>query len=152
MDSLDAGKAEYDSYILNGMMRQLVRLEPGQQLEESHMRNRQLIAKWVFEKSEPKRIAEQLVISGKTYFRVNDYDALRELFGELLREVQRIKSEGDYAGAKALVENYGVKVDQKLHAEVLKRWKKNWASLLLPVLLTRNWKSYVALVRLKISR
>lgn len=124
MDSLDAGKAEYDSYILGGMMRQLVRLKPGQQLEESHMRNRQLIAKWVFERAEPKQIVEQLVIDGKTYFRVNDYEGLRKLFGELLHEVQRIKSEGDYAGAKALVENYGVKVDKQLHTEVLKRWKK----------------------------
>jgi dipeptidyl-peptidase-3 len=99
-------------------------LEPGQQLEESHMRNRQLIAKWVFEKAAPERIIEMLVINNKTYIRINDYEKTRILVGELLREVQRIKSEGDYQAAKALVEGYGVKVDQQLHQEVLERWKK----------------------------
>jgi dipeptidyl-peptidase-3 len=124
MESLETGKAEYDSFFLNGLMRQLVRLEPGQQLEESHMRNRQLIAKWVFEKAAPERIIEMLVINNKTYIRINDYEKTRILVGELLREVQRIKSEGDYQAAKALVEGYGVKVDQQLHQEVLERWKK----------------------------
>ena len=124
MESLETGKAEYDGFFLNGLMRQLVRLEPGQQLEESHMRNRQLIAKWVFEKAAPERIIEMLVINKKTYIRINDYEQTRKIVGELLCEVQRIKSEGDYKAAKALVEGYGVKVDQLLHQEVLERWKK----------------------------
>jgi dipeptidyl-peptidase-3 len=118
------GKAEYDGFMLNGMMRQLVRVEPGQQLEESHARNRQLIAKWVFEKGQTNKVVEQIVKKGKTYFKINDYQALRILFGELLREVQRIKSEGYFEAAKNLVENYGVKVDADLHKEVLERWKK----------------------------
>jgi len=124
LDSPEAGKAEYDSFMLNGLMRQLVRLEPGQQLEESHMRNRQLIACWAFEKGRSENVVEQIVAAGKTYFKVNDYGKLRQIFGRLLAEVQRIKSTGDYEAARSLVENYGVKVDQLLHAEVLERWKK----------------------------
>ncbi len=120
----EVGKAEYDSFMLNSMMRQLVRVEPGQQLEESHARNRQLIALWAFEKGKQKNVVEQLMIDGKTFFKVNDYQALRIIFGELLREIQRIKSEGDYEAAKAIVENYGVKIDPKLHIEVIERWKK----------------------------
>jgi dipeptidyl-peptidase-3 len=120
----EVGKAEYDGFMLNSMMRQLVRVEPGQQLEESHARNRQLIAQWVFEKGNVNKVVEQIKKKGKTYFKINDYQALRILFGVLLREVQRIKSEGDYEAAKALVENYGVKVDPDLHQEVLERWKK----------------------------
>ena len=120
----EVGKAEYDSFMLNSMMRQLVRVEPGQQLEESHARNRQLIAQWVFEKGKSKKVVEQVKKKGKIYFKVNDYQALRVLFGELLREVQRIKSEGDYEAAKNLVENYGVKIDAELHKEVLERWEK----------------------------
>ncbi len=123
-DSLEVGKAEYDSFMLNGLMRQLVRLEPGQQLEESHMRNRQLIAKWIFEKGQTDKVVEKLTIGGKTFIRINDYQKMRDLTGELLREVQRIKSEGDYAAGRELVEQYGVAVDQDLHQEVLERWKK----------------------------
>jgi dipeptidyl-peptidase III len=123
-ESNETGKAEYDGFILNGLMRQLVRLEPGQQIEESHMRNRQLIAQWVYEKGAQAKVIEKVVLDEKTFFRINDYDKLRELFGQLLKEVQRIKSEGDYEAARNLVETYGVKVDQKLHSEVVERWKK----------------------------
>jgi dipeptidyl-peptidase III len=121
MPSLEVGRAEYDSYIRNGMMLQLRRLEPGQMIEEAHMRNRQLVAAWCFEKGAAENVIEKKVVDGKSYFEVNDYDKLKVLFGELLREIQRIKSEGDYEAGRALVENYGVKVDQDLHAEVLKR-------------------------------
>ncbi|MEQ8324956.1 MAG: dihydrofolate reductase [Vicingaceae bacterium] len=124
MESLDVGKAEYNGYIRNGMMLQLRRLEVGDEVEEAHMRNRQLIAKWCYEKGMPENVIEKKVVDGKTYFVVNDYDKLRDLFGQLLREIQRIKSEGDYEAGKNLVENYGVKVDQELHAEVLKRAEK----------------------------
>jgi dipeptidyl-peptidase-3 len=120
----EVGKAEYDGFMLNSMMRQLVRVEPGQQLEESHARNRQLIAQWVFEKGKDNKVVEQIRKKGKTFFKVNDYNALRVLFGDLLQIVQRIKSEGDYEGAKNLVENYGVKVNAELHKEVLERWEK----------------------------
>lgn len=123
-DSIEVGMAEYDSFMLNGLMRQLVRLEPGQQLEESHMRNRQLIARWIFEKGQTEKVVEKLQINGKTFFRINDYQKTRELAGQLLREVQRIKSEGDYAAGRELVERYGVAVDKELHLEVLERWKK----------------------------
>lgn len=123
-ESIETGKAEYDGFILNGLMRQLVRLEPGQQIEESHMRNRQLIAQWVFEKGAQAKVIEKVVLDEKTFFRINDYNKLRELFGQLLKEVQRIKSEGDYEAARNLVETYGIKVDQELHSEVVDRWKK----------------------------
>ena len=119
--TIDVGKAGYDNYIRNGLMVQLRRLEPGKDIEESHMRNRQMIAAWAFEHGQAKNVIERKTVNGKTYFVINDYDALRKLFGELLREVQRIKSEGDYEAGKALIENYGVKVDQKLHEEVLRR-------------------------------
>ncbi|PKP52526.1 MAG: dihydrofolate reductase [Bacteroidetes bacterium HGW-Bacteroidetes-1] len=123
IDSDEVGKAEYDSFMLNGMMRQLVRVEAGKQLEESHMRNRQLIAMWAYEKGLSEKIVEKVVLDGKTFFRINDYPRLRYLFGMLLHEIQRIKSEGDYEAARNLVENYGVKVDSVLHQEVLERWK-----------------------------
>ncbi|GCD80269.1 dipeptidyl-peptidase 3 family protein [Schleiferia thermophila] len=121
IDSPEIGKAEYDSYIRNGLMLQLRRLKPGEQLEEDHMRNRQLIAKWLYEHGKPNNIIEKKSLNGKTYFIVNDYNEMRNLIGQLLREIQRIKSEGDFAAAKRLVELYGVKVDQELHAEVLRR-------------------------------
>jgi dipeptidyl-peptidase-3 len=124
MESLEVGKESYDSYIRNGMMLQLRRLNVGDDIEEAHMRNRQWISKWVFEKGAADNVIEQRVIDGKTFFVVNDYKKLQVLFGELLREVQRIKSQGDYEAGKALVENYGVKVDQAIHAEVLKRSEK----------------------------
>ena len=121
MESLEVGKAEYDSYIRNGMMAQLRRLEPGADLEEAHMRNRQIVASWAFEKGQKDNVIERVERDGKTYFEIHDYVKLKEIFGDLLREIQRIKSEGDYEGGKALVENYGVKVDKELHAQVLQR-------------------------------
>lgn len=120
----DAYKAEYYTYLMNGLMTQLVRIEPGNNVEEAHMRNRQLIARWVFEKGATDKVVELVKKDGKTYVVVNDYEKLRELFGELLSEIQRIKSTGDYQDAHDLVENYAVKVDPALHAEVLERYKK----------------------------
>ncbi|PTY03757.1 dihydrofolate reductase [Opitutaceae bacterium EW11] len=122
MPTLDVGKAAYDKYLMNGLMTQLFRIQPGHQLEEAHMRNRQLISGWVFEKGQPEKVVERVTRDGKTYFRINDYEKLRGLFGQLLREIQRIKSEGDYEAGKALVENYGVKVDQPLLTEVHRRY------------------------------
>ncbi len=117
----NTGKAAYNSYIRNGLMTQLVRLEPGADIEEAHMRNRQWVSAWVFEKGKKDNVIEKIVRDGKTYFNITNYDKLHELFGQLLKETQRIKSEGDYKAGKALVDTYGVKVDQKLHKEVLKR-------------------------------
>ena len=118
----EAYKAEYYKYIMNGLMSQLVRIELGKNVEEAHMRNRQLIAKWAFEQGKADNVIELTKKEGKTYVVVNDYAKLRELFGKLLAEVQRIKSEGDFAAGKKLVEDYAVKVDPELHAEVLKRY------------------------------
>ncbi|MFI0490762.1 dihydrofolate reductase [Flavobacterium sp.] len=118
------GMESYDSYIRNGLMTQLVRLEPGANIEEAHMRNRQYISAWVFEKGKKDNVIEKISRDGKTYFNITDYEKLHDLFGQLLREIQRIKSEGDYAAGKALVEDYGVKVDQKMHTEVLERNKQ----------------------------
>lgn len=122
MPSLEAGKAEYDSYMMNGLMTQLTRIKPGDQIEEAHMRNRALNAYWVYEKGQADNVVSFEKISGKTYVQVNDYEKLRTLFGELLREIQRIKSEGDYEAGKNLVETYGVKVNPELHEEVLARY------------------------------
>lgn len=124
MESKEVGMAEYDNYMMNGMMTQLTRLKPGEQLEEAHMRNRALNARWAYEKGKKDNVVEFVKKDGKTYVRVNDYEKLRALFGELLREIQRIKSEGDYKAGKALVENYGVKVDPVLHKEILERYAK----------------------------
>ncbi|NVO03252.1 MAG: dihydrofolate reductase [Bacteroidetes bacterium] len=124
MPSLEVGKAEYDTYIRNAMIVQLVRLDVGKNIEESHMRNRLLIAKWAFEKGKAQNVIEKKIKEGKTFFVINDYQKLRGLFGELLKEIQRVKSEGDYKAGKDLVENYGVKVDLALHKEVKERWKK----------------------------
>ena len=121
--SFDVAKAEYATYILNGLMTQLTRIQPGKDVEEAHMRNRKLIAEWCYEKGEGE-VIEKVVQDGKTYFVVNDYEKLRGLFGDLLREIQRIKSEGDYEAGRTLVETYGVKVDPELHAEVLERYAK----------------------------
>lgn len=118
------GMESYDSYIRNGLMTQLVRLELGANIEEAHMRNRQWVSGWVFEHGIKDNVIEKITRNGKIYFNITDYDKLHELFGQLLKEVQRIKSEGDYNAGKSLVENYGVKVDQKLHAEVLERNKQ----------------------------
>ena len=123
MPSLEVGKAEYDGYIRNGLMLQLRRLEVGENLEESHMRNRQLNAAWAYQKGLANKVIERKQRDGKTYFVVNDYNALRDLFGQLLREIQRIKSEGDFKAGQALVETYGVKVEQALVAEVKKRFE-----------------------------
>ncbi len=124
MPSLEVGKASYDSYIRNGMMQQLRRLKLGEHIEEAHMRNRQLIASWVFEKGAKDNVIEKRVRDEKTYFVVNDYQKLRTLFGDLLRELQRIKSEGDFAAGQALIEGYAVNVDEELHKEVIERYKK----------------------------
>ena len=121
MENKEAGYAEYDSYISNGMMLQLRRILPGDDIEEDHMRNRQLVASWAVERGQAENVIERKVIDGKTYFIINDYDKLRGYFGELLREIQRIKSEGDFEAGRTLVETYGVKVDQAIHAEVLRR-------------------------------
>lgn len=124
MDNLDVGKCEYNSYIRNGLMTQMVRLKLGDDIEEDHMRNRQLVAKWAYEKGKADNVIEFVKKDNKTFVRINDYAKLRVLFGELLREIQRIKSEGDFEAGKALVETYGVKVDPAIHAEVLERYKK----------------------------
>ncbi len=120
----NAYKAQFYTYLMNGLMTQLVRIEPGNQIEEAHMRNRALIARWVYEKGAADKVVELKKKDGKTYVVVNDYAKLRTLFGDLLAEIQRIKSTGDFEGARQLVENYAVKVDPTLHAEVLERYKK----------------------------
>jgi Peptidase family M49. len=122
--SKEVGMAEYDSYMLNGLMTQLTRLKPGEQLEEAHMRNRALNARWAYEMGKKDNVVEMIKKDGKTYVRINDYNKLRDLFGQLLKEIQRIKSEGDYAAGKNLVEKYGVKVDPVLHKEILERFAK----------------------------
>ena len=121
MKTLETGKSEYDSYIRNGIMLQLRRLEKGADIEEAHMRNRAWISHWCFERAQESGAITKVVRDGKTFLDIKNYEALRVLFGELLREVQRIKSQGDYEAAKALVEGYGVKVDQAIHEEVLTR-------------------------------
>lgn len=118
------GKAAFDGYIRNGLMTQLIRLNLGDDVEEAHMRNRQWVSAWVFEKGAADNVIEKVTRDGKTYFNINDYEKLHDLFGQLLREAQRIKSEGDYEAVQALVEGYGVKVDQEVHAEVLERNKQ----------------------------
>ena len=118
----EAFKAEYYNFMMNGLMTQLVRIEPGKNVEEAHMRNRQLIARWAYEKGQAEQVVELKKRDDKTYVVINDYAKLRDLFGQLLAEVQRIKSEGDFAAGKQLVENYGVKVDPTLHQEILERY------------------------------
>lgn len=122
LDNPEAYKAEYYKYLLNGLMTQLVRIEPGKDVEEAHMRNRKLISEWVLEKGAKQKVAELVKVNGKTYLRINDYKRLRELFGDLLAEIQRIKSEGDYEAGRNLVETYAVKVDPAIHKEVLDRY------------------------------
>jgi len=117
----DMGRASYDGYIRNGLLTQLIRIKLGDDIEESHMRNRQMVSKWAYEKGLDDNVIEKVVRDNKTYFVINNYEKLRVLFGKLLREIQRIKSEGDYEAGKNLIENYGVKVDQELHIEVLRR-------------------------------
>jgi dipeptidyl-peptidase-3 len=120
----DAAKAEYDAYLRNGLITQLTRIEPGKDVEESHMRNRQLISQWAYEKGKERNVVEFVRKQGKTFVKINDYEALRDLFGQLLKEIQRMKSEGDFEAARNLVETYGVRVDRKLHDEILERFKK----------------------------
>lgn len=122
MSSLEVGYAAYEHFIRNGLMQQLNRVELGKDIEEDHMRNRQLIAAWAYEHGRRDNVIEKRVRDGKTYFVVNDHQKLRALFGELLRELQRIKSTGDYAAIRELVERHAVKVDRALHAEVLARY------------------------------
>jgi dipeptidyl-peptidase-3 len=124
LPSADAARAEYNAYIRNGLMTQLTRIAPGKNIEQSHMRNRQLIASWCMEKGAADKVIEFVKQDGKTYVKINDYVKLRNLFGTLLAEIQRIKSEGDFEAGKKLVETYGVKVDKTLHEEVLARFKK----------------------------
>ena len=122
--NLASNYASLFTYLMNGLMTQLVRIEPGNNVEEAHMSNRQLIARWVNEKGAADKVVELVKKDGKTYVVINDYEKVRELFGELLAEIQRIKSTGDYDAARELVESYAVKVDPALHAEVLERYKK----------------------------
>jgi len=124
LDDAEAYKASYYSYILNGLMTQLVRIKPGDKIEEAHMRNRALIANWCYEKGKENEVIEFFVKDNKTFIRINDYVALRKLFANLLAEIQRIKSEGDYEAAKRIVEDYAVNIDEKLHKEVLNRYSK----------------------------
>lgn len=141
--SEEAAKAEFDSYLRNGLITQLTRIEPGKDIEESHMRNRQLIARWVYEAGKDQDIVEFVRKDEKTFVRINDYQKLRELFGQLLKEIQRIKSEGDFEAAKNLVEGYAVKVDRLLHAEILERFEKldlaPYAGFLNPVYELKTW-------------
>jgi dipeptidyl-peptidase-3 len=118
------GQVEYDRYIRGGLQQQLYRILPGNDIEEDHMRNRQLVAAWAYEHGKAENVIERRVRDGKTYFVIRDYEKLRELFGQLLCELQRIKSEGDYEAIRDLVERYGVKVDRAMHAEVLMRYEK----------------------------
>jgi dipeptidyl-peptidase III len=124
MPNTDVGKTEYNGYIRGGLLTQLVRVELGKDLEESHMRNRQLIAKWAYDLGKDNAVIERKQKNNKSYFVINDYEALNKIFGEMLKEIQRIKSEGDYQAAKNLIEKYAVKIDYDIHKEVLERWKK----------------------------
>lgn len=122
MPSLDYGKAAYDEYITKGLIVQLARIKPGKNIEEAHMRNRQMVALWAYEKGKAENVIEKKVENGRTYFVINSYEKLRVLFGELLKEIQRLKSQGDFKAGQALIENYGVKVDPALHKEILARY------------------------------
>jgi dipeptidyl-peptidase-3 len=124
MPSLEPGIAEYNSYIRGGLMTQLVRIELGKNLEEAHMRNRQLIAKWAYDMGQPENVIEKIRKNNKSYFKVNDHQKLRSIFAIQLREIQRIKSTGDYEAACQLIDKYAVQIDSDIHAEVLVRWKK----------------------------
>ena len=141
--SIEAAKAEFETYLRNGLLTQLTRIEPGKDIEESHMRNRQLISRWAFEAGKAQNVVEFISSEDKTFVRINDYQELRSLFGQLLKEIQRIKSEGDFEAARNLVENFGVKVDRKLHEEVLARFKKldlaPYAGFLNPVYELKTW-------------
>jgi dipeptidyl-peptidase-3 len=120
----DAAKASYDAYLRNGLLTQIVRIKPGKDIEEAHMRNRSAISHWVYEKGKTGNVVELFKYNGKSYVKINDYHKLRSLLGELLGEIQRIKSEGDYEAGKRIIEDFGVKIDQNLHAEILTRYEK----------------------------
>ena len=141
--SIEAAKAEFDAYLRNGLLTQLTRIEPGKDIEESHMRNRQLIARWAFEAGKAENVVEFFRKENKTFVRINDYSKLRDLFGQLLKEIQRIKSEGDFEAARNLVEDYAVKVDRPLHNEILERFKRldlaPYAGFLNPVYELKTW-------------
>ena len=124
MESIECGMAEQDSYNGNGLMLQLRRIELGDNIEQDHMRNRQLVSAWAYEKGLEENVIEKITKNGKTFFVVNDYKKLQNIFGQLLREIQRITSEGDFEAGKKLVENYGVQIDQQIHKEVLYRSEK----------------------------
>jgi dipeptidyl-peptidase-3 len=124
ISTLDVAKAEYDTYIRNGLMTQLVRIQPGKNIEQAHMRGRKLIATWCYEQGKADSVIQKLSKDGKTFTRINDYKKLQALFGKLLGEIQRIKSEGDYEAGKNLVESYAVQVDPVLHQEMLERYKR----------------------------
>jgi len=141
--SIEAAKAEFDAYLRNGLLTQLTRIEPGKDIEESHMRNRQLIARWVYEAGKTDKVVEFVKSNEKIFVRINDYQALRNLFGQLLKEIQRIKSEGDLEAARNLVENFGVKVDSQLHKEILVRFKRlnlaPYSGFINPVYELKTW-------------
>ena len=141
--SLDAAKAEYDAYLRNGLITQLTRIEPGKDIEESHMRNRQLICRWALMAGKSEQVVELVQKDSKTYVRINDYQELRKLFGQLLKEIQRIKSEGDFMAAHHLVETFAVRVDRRLHREVLERFEKlgvaPYAGFINPVYELKTW-------------
>ncbi|HLD45820.1 MAG TPA: dihydrofolate reductase, partial [bacterium] len=124
LPSLDAGKAAYQNTVTKGLLKQLARIELGQDISDSHMRDRHLIASWAYEKGQTDNVIEKIIKEGKTYYVINDYQKLRGLFAQLLGEVQRIISEADYEAGKALVERYGIKINKDLHREVLDRWAK----------------------------
>ena len=125
LPNAEAYKAGYYQQLMNGLMTQLVRIEPGKDIEEAHMRNRQLIANWVYAHTDHDTPEIEIVEkNGKHYLQINDYEGVRRLFGQLLAEIQRITSEGDYAAAKEMVEKYAVKVNKDLHQEILERYKK----------------------------
>ncbi len=124
IDNLEVAKAEYDKYIRNGLLMQLTRIEPGKTIEQAHMRNRALISRWCLEKGASEKVIEKKMKENKVYYVINDYDKLRDLFGDLLKEIQRIKSTGDFEAGKILVENYAVQIDPAIHNEVLTRYAK----------------------------
>jgi dipeptidyl-peptidase III len=120
----EVAKAEYDNFIRNGLLTQIVRIKPGKNIEQAHMRDRSAISHWVYEKGKTDNVIEIIKRDNKTFVKINDYQKLRDLFGEMLYEIQRIKSEGDYEAGKSIIETYGVKIDQELHTEILERYSK----------------------------
>ena len=124
LPDIEVAKTEYDSYIRNGLLTQLVRIKPGKEIEEAHMRGRSAISHWVNEKGKPDKVVEMFQRDGKIYVKIHDYKKLQTLFGKLLKEIQRVKSEGDFEGGKYIIENFGVKVDPNLHTEILDRYAK----------------------------